>query len=250
MSYTLILSKLADGEVLRRVGKGFAGAEISTLTPAGHWLPDATATRDLGSTSVRWRNAYLGNALDVQVDNATVNGVTRGITLSHTTSATAQAGVGAGVLLRAESGAGTLRSAGAVDAVHTDVTDGAEVSELVLSAARNGSLLEAARFGAAASAVNSLYVVASASGQPVELRLSGNDANCGLALSGKGTGSLSLRAGNGATRIAVNNTGIGLHGATPVAQGAAIANATDAGSVITQLNLLLAHLRLRGDIAT
>lgn len=51
-------------------------------------------------------------------------------------------------------------------------------------------------------------------------------------------------------RIAHADASIGLFGATPIAQGAAIADATDAASVITQLNLLLAHLRLRGDIAT
>lgn len=43
---------------------------------------------------------------------------------------------------------------------------------------------------------------------------------------------------------------VGFHGATPVARAAAIANATDAATVITQLNALLAALRTKGLIAS
>jgi hypothetical protein len=43
---------------------------------------------------------------------------------------------------------------------------------------------------------------------------------------------------------------IGAFGATPVAQPGAIANATDAASAITQLNLALAALRSLGLIAS
>ena len=43
---------------------------------------------------------------------------------------------------------------------------------------------------------------------------------------------------------------VGMYGATPTAQSAAIADATDATTVITKLNLLLAYLRLRGDVAS
>lgn len=43
---------------------------------------------------------------------------------------------------------------------------------------------------------------------------------------------------------------IGFYNATPVAQPAAVADATDAASVITQLNLLLARMRTLGLIAT
>lgn len=103
---------------------------------------------------------------------------------------------------------------------------------------------------ATASAVNGLRLTNSATGQPVEIYPQGADTNTALAISGKGTGALTLRAGNGSARISVNNTGIGLHGATPVAQGAHIADATNGTDVITQLNLLLAYLRTRGDIAS
>jgi hypothetical protein len=43
---------------------------------------------------------------------------------------------------------------------------------------------------------------------------------------------------------------VGFYTATPVAQPAAVADATDAASVITQLNLALARLRTLGLIAT
>lgn len=257
---SFLLSVMADGQVLRRSGKGFVGAEISTLTPAGHWLPDATTTRDLGSTSVRWRSAYLGTAVDVQTDDATVNGVTRGLTLSHTTSATAQAGVGAGLLLRAESAGGTLRSAGAVDAIHTGVTNGAEESALILSAGIAGTLLEVARLAAVVSAVNGLAVTASATGQPVLLSARGSDTNVTLGIKAKGTGSAVLVSGNGSVTVEAANGGISLVGATgffgaaPAAQPTAVADAAGGATVDAEaraaLNAVLARLRTLGLLAT
>lgn len=50
--------------------------------------------------------------------------------------------------------------------------------------------------------------------------------------------------------VNITGDGIGFNNATPVAQGSAIADATDAASVIARLNELLAYLRSRGDIAT
>lgn len=266
--------------------------------PYGRTPTQADNTRDMGTSTQRWRTLYLGTSLILQgtthrhalvgatpsadrtitfpdasgtvvlagsaqsftaaqtiaVDDATTNGVTRGLALSHTTSGTAANGIGAGLLLRAESAAGTLRSAGAVDAIHTDATDGAEVSVLVLRAARAGTLLEAARFAAPASAVNSLYVTGSATGQPIEVYPQGNDANTILALSGKGTSAVQLRAGNGTVRVAVDNTGLGFFGASPAAQPTAVADASGGATVDTEaraaLNALLARLRTLGLIAT
>lgn len=212
-------------------------------------FPDAS-----GTVALSGADAAFTSAQSITLNDATANGVTRGLTLSHTTSGTAANGIGAGLLLRAESAAGTLRSAGAVDAIHTDATDGAEVSALVLYAARAGTLVEAARFAAPASAVNSLYVTGSATGQPIEVYPQGSDTNTGLALSGKGTGSLSLRSGGGATRIEVNNTGVGFFGASPAAQPTAVSDASGGATVDTEaraaLNALLARLRTLGLIAT
>lgn len=103
---------------------------------------------------------------------------------------------------------------------------------------------------ATASAVNGLRLTNSATGQPVEVYPQGVDANCALAVSGKGTGAYIIRAGNGAARFTANNTGVAFFSATPQAQGAHIPNATDGTDVITRLNELLAYLRLRGDIAS
>ena len=43
---------------------------------------------------------------------------------------------------------------------------------------------------------------------------------------------------------------IGFHGATPVVQGAVIADATDAATALTRVNLVIARLRANGLIAT
>ena len=62
---------------------------------------------------------------------------------------------------------------------------------------------------------------------------------------GSGGGTLrGLRIGSAATSL------LGFYTATPVAQPAAVADATDAASVITQLNLALARLRTLGLITT
>jgi len=64
------------------------------------------------------------------------------------------------------------------------------------------------------------------------------------------TGHLGEIQSNGASRIRFNDVGLAFFGGTPAAQPAAIANATDAASAITQLNLVLAALRTLGLIAT
>lgn len=235
-----------------------AGAN-ATLTNAYALWVDAGATRldgavTMGSTLDVTGAVGMSAALTSTIDDATTNGVTRGLTLSHTTTGTADVGIGAGVLLRAESGAGTLRSAGAVDAIHTDVTDGAEVSALVLSAGVAGTLYEVARFTAVASAVNGVAVSAEATGNTPVIEARGGDTNIGLNLNPKGTGSVSLRSGSDAQRIDVNNTGIGFFGATPAAQPTAVPNATGGATVDaearTAINDLLARLRTLGIIAT
>jgi len=243
-------SRMSSGQVLVRNGASIVGVDPSALTPAGNFLPATANAHDLGATGTRWRTLYLGTALAVNVADATADGVSRPVTVTHTTTGTPAAGIGAGILLQVPSDAGTLRSAGAVDALHTSATDAAELSALVLRAGIGGTLFEAARFAAALTAVNSLEVTGSATGQPVLVSARGSDTNVSLRLKPKGTGAVALVDSADAPRIAVDNTGIGLHGATPVAQSAAIANATDGTDVITQFNLLLAHLRLRGDIAT
>jgi len=64
--------------------------------------------------------------------------------------------------------------------------------------------------------------------------------------------SSNVQLGTGAgTKIGTATTQkIGFYNATPVVQPTAVADATDAPSVITQLNLLLARMRTLGLIAT
>lgn len=177
---------------------------------------DASAPGAEGDLFVRGANgrfqpkapSALALAQTITLNDATNTGVSRGITLSHTTSGTAAAGIGAGLLFRAESAAGTLRSAGAVDAIHTTATDGAEVSAVLVSSGIAGSLLEVARFAAKASAVNGLAVTASATGEPVLLAARGSDTNVTLALRGKGAGGAALLASSGEGILAVSTAGI------------------------------------------
>jgi hypothetical protein len=62
---------------------------------------------------------------------------------------------------------------------------------------------------------------------------------------GSGGGTLrGLKIGSAATSL------LGFYGATPAVQPTAVANATDAATVITQLNALLSRLRTIGIIAT
>ena len=218
--------------------------------PYGRTPAQAHNTRDIGATAQRWRTAYLGTSVDVQVDNATNTGVTRGLTLSHTTSGTAGAGIGAGMLMRAENAAGTLKSAGAVDAIHTTATDAAEVSAVLVSTGIAGSLLEVARFATVASAVNGFAFTGAATAGAPSIAARGGDTNVGLDVLPKGTGVLSLKGGGGSAKIQVSNTGIGFFGTAPVAQPAAVADSTGPGDVTTQLNALIARMRALGLIAT
>lgn len=161
-----------------------------------------------GRYSPKAPSALTPTALNVVTPDAVTNAVSRGLTLSHTTSGTAAAGIGAGMLFRAENAAGTTRSAGAVDAIHTAAADGAEISALVLGAGIAGSILEVARFAAVASAVNGLAVTASVTDEPVIVGARGSDTNVAVALRGKGTGRAALIGASGDNLFGVSSEGI------------------------------------------
>lgn len=197
-----------------------------------------------GRYSPKAPSALTPTALNVVTPDAVTNAVSRGLTLSHTTSGTAAAGIGAGLLMRAESAAGTLRSAGAVDAIHTTATDGAEVSAVLVSSGIAGTVLEVARFAAVASAVNGLAVTASATGEPVLLTARGSDTNVTLALRGKGTGAAALLASSGEGILAVSTAGISVDsdaqtGATPtVSRNSGIVRVQSGNTTVTVTNTL------------
>lgn len=219
---------------------------------------DASAPGAEGDLLVRGANgrfqpkapSALALAQTITLNDATNTGVSRGITLSHTTSGAAGAGIGAGLLLRAENAAGTTRSAGAVDAIHTTVTDGAEVSALVLGAGIAGSILEVARFAAVASAVNGLAVSASATGEPVLLSGRGSDTDVTVALKAKGAGGAMLFAGSGDNVFGVRTTGIVVDSAsvltpTPtVSRNSGVVRVPSGATSVTVTNTLCATTSL------
>ena len=87
---------------------------------------------------------------------------------------------------------------------------------------------------------------------PITIRVSGSDATdhaVKLQIDANDI-IVALATGNGSGGIDAATKAIGLYGTTPATQHAAIADATDAASVITQLNLLLAANRSIGLIAT
>jgi len=173
----------AQGSLLAKVGKVFKPVAPSALTPT---------------------------ALNVVTPDAVTNAVTRGLTLSHTTSGTAAAGIGAGLILRAESAGGTLRSAGAVDAIHTDATNGAETSALILSAGIAGTLFEVARCTALPASVNGLELISGEAGAAAVVTVRGSDTNVPLGLASKGTGRVLLAPGGSTPMLGVSSTG-GVH---------------------------------------
>ena len=97
--------------------------------------------------------------------------------------------------------------------------------------------------------LNLYYPNTSPGGFTGNVTLNGNVTISGL-VSLPDSSDVQLGTGAG-TKIGTATTQkIGFYNATPVVQPTAIADATDAPSVITQLNLLLGHMRTLGLIAT
>ena len=97
--------------------------------------------------------------------------------------------------------------------------------------------------------LNLYYPNTSPSGFTGNITLNGNVTISGL-VSLPNSSNIQLGTGAG-TKIGTATTQkIGFYNATPVVQPTAVADATDATSVITQLNLLLGRIRTLGLIAT
>ena len=97
--------------------------------------------------------------------------------------------------------------------------------------------------------LNQYYPNTSSGGFTGNITLNGNITISGLVSL---LDSTDVQLGTGAgTKIGTATTQkMGFYNATPVVQPTAVANATDASSVITQLNLLLGRMRTLGLIAT
>lgn len=94
------------------------------------------------------------SGITLLTDDAATNTSLALLTLSHTSTGTAAASFGVGILFKAESAGGTLRSVGQIDSILTTATDAAEVTALVLKTMQAGSLVEVARIGGVAPAVD------------------------------------------------------------------------------------------------
>jgi len=93
-------------------------------------------------------STFIG-ARTFQVEDALNSSVTTIVTLSHITTGTAAAGIGARLLFTTEDGGGSEQNTGAVVALLTDVTAGAEVGALDFYGVTGGSLRAISRFGTA-----------------------------------------------------------------------------------------------------
>ena len=97
--------------------------------------------------------------------------------------------------------------------------------------------------------LNLYYPNTSANGFNGNIAINGNVTIAGL-VNLQNASNIQMGTGAG-TKIGTDATQkIGFYNATPVVQPAAVVNATDATSVITQLNFLLEHMRALGLIAS
>lgn len=146
--------------------------------------------------------------------------------------------------------AGASRFDGAVTMGSTLAVTTSVQAPLILDANGNESL----GITATPSAVNYISITNAATLNSVAIGAVGDDTNVSFDVSPKGTGNLTLRAGNGNPRVQVNNAGLGFFGATPAAQPTAVADAAGGATVDaearTAINDLLARLRTLGIIAT
>lgn len=248
--------------------------------PYGRTPTQADNTRDLGTSTQRWRTAYLGTSLDAPKWTYAGNGeidltgaATRTLTIRNSTSSQVTNVDLDGLYAFRNGTAYTMQFSGTPTANRVfTFPDVADDTVALLGAAQTFSgaktFTAAPRVtdiadanGATAivlpatpDAVNCVSIGNAATLNAVFISVVGDDANVALDVTPKGTGAATLRDGNGSARIAVDNTGIGFHGLTPVAQGAPIPDAAGGATVDAEaraaLNTLLAHLRLRGDLAT
>jgi hypothetical protein len=148
------------------IQKALAGAE-DLLLGAG----TATQTRNGASATITKINAdelpYSGDGLtvrtikeemDTPLRDDTTAGITRKVALRHTKSNDSFAtGVGAGIALEQETAAANIETIGAVDAVTSDLTDGAEESYLSFKSIVAGALTEILKWTKDGGYLDKLY---------------------------------------------------------------------------------------------
>lgn len=206
-------------------GTWFTGGTTTTTKP--HFLIEPA-----GATSTAWSvngtgfgvnapSGFLGNLLDLQVNGGSQFSVNRVGTVS----------CGALFVI---GGAGVTANRLAFDNANQDTHLQRDAAHVV--AQRNGTAAQAYRLYNTFTSTTNF--------ERLNVRWTSNEAIIDTE-AGSGGGTLrGLKLGSASTSL------LGFYGATPVAQGAAVADATDAASVITQLNALLARVRAVGLIAT
>lgn len=256
MSWLLftLLSAVADGFLVKRVGKRFVGVDPETL---GGLTTEAQTIEGAKTFS---------SPVVVEVDDDGNGNTSDSITLRHTTSGTPGPGIGAAVMFEAEGGGGVVLTGGIVGEL-TTVTDGSEVGRLGFYPAVSGAPRAGLRIDGVAGAVNGIALSGGGGVATPTLAVYGSDANAGLKVMSKGTGVLTFTGGDGSAKFQVSNAGLGFFGAPVTAQPTAITDANgftlagsdqvDAANLLawlnqntTKLNAVIAALRTLGIIAT
>lgn len=250
-----ILSRLRDGQVLKRSGKTLIGVDPGAVSSAP--TPASDNALDLGSASYRFRSLYLGTsilnagALAIDLSGAT----TRTLDVQNSTSGqVANVRVDGRFQFRnGTSFAFTIDGTPTADRTVTFPDASITVASLAgtetltnktLTTPRVGTALldengnEVLRVQATPSAVNDLTVQNGAAGNGPEIYVSGDDTNASLGISPKGTGTGALKGGAGAAKVSWNNTGVAFNGASPAYPLLATGAGATADNIITALQTL------------
>jgi len=212
----------------------------STGIPRGSIsFPSAGGFQVVDQTGAVLTIAGVGGALAATVTDTANSTSSTALSLTHALSSGVGA-VGVGVTQRfvLPNGVGTLDDAAVMTATYTDVTDGSEDAALAFSLMVAGTLRASLSLTAPSAGTNVLTAAGA--------------ANANLALQAAGTGVASLQGSGGANIVAVSTNSaasrLGFFNTTPSVQltVADCVPAVDGTSAGTQLNALLASLRLFG----
>ena len=216
-----------------------AGSERARIDNSGRLL--------IGTSTAR--TTYDGSSLTPQFQVEGTTGGTSHLALCRNAASTA----GPALVL------GKTRQTAAGQAIDTAVLSGDILGTIQFEGADGTDFVTAASISAVADGEFNtsgdttdgpgrlvFSVTADGSASPTEaLRISSNRA---ITVSDGGNVVLGTTTG---TKIGTATTQkLGFYNATPVVQPTAVANATDAATAISQLNALLAHMRMLGLIAT
>ena len=247
-----LLSRLADGQILKRSGNALVGVDPGAVSSAP--TPSGDNTLDLGSASYRFRSLYLGTSLtnagalsidltgaatrtlDVlnstssQVANVRVDGrfqFRNGTAFAFTIDGTPTADR----TITFPDASITVASLAGTETFTNKTLTSPRIETAILDT--NGN--EVLRTPATASAVNDLTVQNGATGNGPEIYVSGDDTNASLGISPKGTGELALKGGGGGAKVRVSNNGVGFNNAAPAYPILATGGGATVDDVITML---------------